>query len=325
MAGCVLEPVDFSRLRDVTAQAQITVLVGPGAGRGEKALTSAADTLAGTTLVKIDDGADVEQAVLLALRTGPAVLAIAGKSAFVSEILGGLLALKEADINVPPVLMLSPKKDAAAPLALSTAGKPMPILQAVSALIRSGEMKNHLLNVPLLQLSVVGGVTRLGLIFGAGAYAAGLKDNFQGLFDKMDLFRLHALPARASSSSPDSTGADLAKIAPETGGTITTYLYGALFSALPLPLLSTVRLKPDRPLVFLATERGRKARTAALRSFGGKLDRAEPYYGVHLIRSAAVSVRMPGPFSLDGAAIELPPTFTIKPTAPLEMLDLNDI
>lgn len=310
---------EYSQLKDVARQSHITVIAGPGAGEGDKALSSARNMVPGTALIKIDADADVGEAVLLALRTGPAVLAIAGKSAFVSEILGGLLALKEADIAIPPVVLLSAQRDAAAPLALKTAGKPVPVLDTVNRLIKEGSLAEHLMSVPLLQISMSASVSRFGLIFGIGAYAQGLKSNFQGLFDTMDLAKLHMVGAQSS------TNADLARIAPETGGTLTTYLHGALFSALPLPLLNTKRPTPDKPLIYLATEKNRKARMAALRAFRGKLDRAEPYFGVHLTRVAGVSIRMQGPFSLDGALLEPPETFTLKPSPPLDVLDLSEI
>lgn len=318
---------DYSQLKGVAVQSHITVIAGPGAGQADKALSSAGDMVAGTTLIKIDAQADVGQAVLLALRTGPAVLAIAGKSAFVSEILGGLLALKEADIRIPPVVLLSAQKDAAAPLALKTAGKPVPILEKINTLIQNGSLPEHLLSIPLLQITMSPGVSRFGLIFGVGAYAEGLKDNFQGLFDTVDLVKLHMVsaPPAPAREGVSANNPDLARIAPDTGGTLTTYLHGALFSALPLPLLNTKRPTADKPLIYLATEKNRKARMAALRAFRGKLDRAEPYYGVHLTRISDVSIRMQGPHSLDGAMLDLPETFALKPSPPLEMLDLSEV
>lgn len=320
-------PAEYSQLSDVKTQTHITVLVGPDAGRGEKALTSAADTLSGTTLIKIEDAGQVGEAVLLALRTGPAVLAIAGQSAFVSEILGGLLALKDENVVIPPVLLLSPRKDAAAPMALNTAGKPMPILEAVTRVLKEGRLKDFQVAVPLMKVSISSTVSRIGLIFGVGAYAHGFKDNFQGLFDSALLMRLHMLAAsqKNQGSAGDAKNTDLARLAPDTGGTLTTFLYGALLSALPLPLLNSKRPTLDKPVIYLATERHRKARMAALRAFRGKMDKAQPYYGVHLARVAALSIRMPGPYSLDGAALELPETFKLTPTAPLDLIDLGDV
>lgn len=321
-----MEPAEYSQLRGVKTQTHVTVLVGPTAGRGEKALTSAADTLSGTTLIKIEEPAQVAGALLLALRTGPAVLAIAGQAAFVSEVLGGLLALQDETIAIPPVLLLSPRKDAAAPLALNTAGPPMPILQTVSRLIKDGSIKNYQISIPLLQINVSSSVSRTGLIFGIGAYAEGLRENFQGMFDKASLMRLHMLPKsqKPSGDGSDKQNADLARLAPDTGGTLTTYLYGAVLSALPLPLLSSKRPTPDKPIIYLATERSRKARMAALRAFGGKMDKAQPYYGVHLARVAALTIRMPGPYSLDGVALDLPETFKLTPKPPLAFLELSD-
>lgn len=321
-----MEPAEYSQLRGVKTQTHVTVLVGPKAGRGEKALNSAADTLSGTTLIKIDEAAEVAGALLLALRTGPAVLAIAGQAAFVSEVLGGLLALQEEKITIPPVLLLSPRKDAAAPLALNTAGPPMPILKTVTQRIKDGGIKDYQISVPLLQLNVSSSVSRTGLIFGVGAYALGFGENFQGLFQKAGLMRLHIV-AKSQKASGDGSGkqnADLARLAPDQGGTLTTFLYGALLSALPLPLLSSKRPTPDKPIIYLATERHRKARMAALRAFGGKMDKAQPYYGVHLARVAALSIRMPGPYSLDGVELDLPETFKLTPTAPLDFLELSE-
>jgi len=321
-----LDPAVFDRLRELTTRSHVAVLVGPDAEKAAKSIAAVTDVLSGTTLIRVDQDADVGDALALALRTGPAVLAIAGTGRFMSDLLAGLLDLKMADISVPPLILLSPKEDIAASAALKTAGKPGPLLETVVDHIRDGNLGDIVVDTPLLEVGAPNIKGHVGLILGVGAYAHGFKANFQGLYRDLDILRLHIFPKAGSQRvgvGDDGKPGDLSRLAPEGGGALTTYLYGVLLSTLPLPLLETKPIKAGQCIRYLATEQSRKARLAALRSLRGKLDRVQPYYGVHLGRASSLTMRIDGQASLDGADLELPQVFHVKQTPALGIIDLN--
>lgn len=307
----------YDVLKQLTPQGHISIVSAGLSERDSHALDIAARALSGTVVVKSSTQNDIPEALFMALRTAPHILAIAGSSGLMSDTLGGLLAMQEEGITLPVIALLDPTGQAACARALGMSGALSDQLQQLKAQIDQGtsDVTSH---VPLLRLAQGPQLIRMGLIFATGAYAKGLGPSFEKLYQSSAMMKLHMF----SGPKDDGGQTDLARIAPDKGGSLSTYLSGMLLSALPLPLLARARTRTDKPIRYLATERGRKARMAALRAFGGQLDRAQPFYGVHLASAGSLSMRLPGPHRMDMTDVELEASFNVTATQPLPLIDL---
>ncbi|MEO0410610.1 MAG: hypothetical protein AAF221_02050 [Pseudomonadota bacterium] len=308
----------YDILKELTPQRHVSILCAGLAKPDSEALQTAARAISGTVVVKSENQSEIPAALFMALRTAPQVLAITGSSGLMSDTLGGLLALQEEGIKLPAIALLDIAGNVAAAKALGMIGSVSQQLTNLRLQIERSEVPDATTAVPLLRLAQGPQLIRLGLIFATGNYAQGLGVGFEKLFQSSALMKLHMFAAKPEVNGQD----DLARIAPDKGGSLSTYLSGMLLSALPLPLLSRTKTRPEKPIRYLATERSRKARMAALRAFGGQLDRAQPFYGVHLGNAGGLSMRLPGPHRMDMTELSLDASFSITPTQPLPLIDL---
>ncbi|MEM7571104.1 MAG: hypothetical protein AAF337_15040 [Pseudomonadota bacterium] len=281
-------------------------------------LEALARSTPGTVVVKAGKQSDIPDALFMALRTAPQVLALAGTSGLMGETLGGLLALQEDGIPLPAIALLDCSGAAASANALGLKGDVGSQLARIRAHIQDGTVRDVITPTPLLRLAQGPQQICLGLIFATGCYAQGLGDGFEKLYQSSALMKMHMFAGKAPPQDQD----DLARIAPDKAGSLSTYVSGMLLSSLPLPLLSRTRTRREKPIRYLAIERSRKARMAALRAFGGQLDRAQPFYGVHLGSAGSLSMRVPGPHRMDMTELTLEASFSITPTQPMPLIDL---
>ncbi|MEM6681731.1 MAG: hypothetical protein AAF607_05785 [Pseudomonadota bacterium] len=320
----------FLSLPATAPQRHIAILAGPVQSAATPPQPS--QPYPGATLVRAVDVTEIADAMLIGLRTAPAVLAVLGDGPFARHVISVMLALQSADVSIPPLLLLSPQRESAAALSLATAGPVMPILETVTGRIERASLATITSALSPLAIDVPGEPRQVGLIFGAGAYAYGLHGNFHGLFNPLDLLRLHLWRrlvrpkgVAAIAASTAQRKAELCRVTVDKHPALSKYLYGALISSLPLPLLRDKHIGDNTPLGFLGVERTHKARRAALRSFRGRLDRSTFEHGVHLTRGQTMSMRLSGPYSLDGDKVKSSGTLSVSATPPLDMIDLRAV
>ena len=315
-----IEQVD--QLRRLSPQNHVSVLACAPSAAERDSLTACVRDQGRMVMVCAEVQADIPEAIIMALRTAPRVLAVAGVPALVSDTLGALVALQQEHLSLPAIALLNTDRVSAAAQCLGMHGTLENQLAALARVAARDDATAIAVQTPLLRLSQGPQTIRQGLVFASGAYAKGLGAGYEALGQSSALMKLHLLSGASKANDGQPGPNDLARIAPDRGGSVSTYLFGALISVLPLSLLSHPKASLERPIRYMAIEKSRKARMAALRAMGGQTDRATTYYGVHSGSAGALSVRLPGPFTLDGLELALEASVNITPTAPLPLLDL---